>query len=162
MTRNPYADGDFTHAPGLSAITNAHDGERIVSGCTPSKGSGDYDVDVASGTVSAGYRNVASVSATTKSLTTPSNDADLDSGEARVDIVHVDSTGTVNVTEGTAASGSKKAIAPDIPSGEVLVAAVFVDADASSLSSSDIYDYRQLGEKEVTTATDEIVASLGG
>lgn len=140
MTRNPQSDGAFVHAALVNAILNGHDTEGIVSGCTPSVGSGDWDVDVASGTVVSDGE--ASVSAQTASLTAPSNDADLDSGEARADLVTLDSSGTVQVQEGTAASGNKEPVAPDIPNGQVLVAFVFVDGDATSLSSSDVFDYR--------------------
>lgn len=144
MTRNPFQDGDIVHAPGLNAAVNGLNLEGVKSGCTPSKGTGDWDVDVASGAVFVNSTDETSVGSATKTLTAPSNDADLDAGEARVDLVTVDSTGTVNVTEGTASSGDKLANAPDIPANEVLIAAVFVDGDATSLSSSDINDYRSI------------------
>jgi hypothetical protein len=142
MTRNPTSDGENLLAPFLNGGANAPNLELVKSGCTPSKGTGDWDVDIASGTIIAGQSTgEVSVSATTKTLTAPGSDADLDSGKFRVDVISVDSTGTVNVAEGTAAS---KPISPDIPSGEVLLAAVVVDGSASSLSSSDINDYRVL------------------
>lgn len=156
MTLNNFQDGEAIHAPGLNAIVNAHEREAILSGCTPSKGSGNWDVDVTSGRVIVNGTE-ASVSAGTVSLTAPGSDADLDSGEARVDLVTADNTGTLSATEGTASSGDKKPISPDIPAGEVLIAAVFVDADASSLTSSDISSYRVVRSQTIAASeTDDL------
>lgn len=85
-----------------------------------------------------------SVAAQTEQLTAPANDADLDAGETRVDLITVDSTGATNTTEGSPGAGTdaNPVIAPDIPSGQVLIAAVTVDGGATSLTSGDIHDYR--------------------
>lgn len=154
MTRNPVGDGENFSAVYWSGMTNAHDDESILSGCAPSKGTGDWDVDIASGTAIVDG-DFVDVSAQTETLTDPSSDADLDSGEARVDLITVNSSGTTNTTEGTAASGNKQPVAPDIPSSEVLIAAVFVDGDASSLSGSDIHDYRILSPAPTVSTTDD-------
>lgn len=151
MTRNPVGDGEQFSAVYWSGMVNAIGGEAVVSGCAPSKGTGSWDVDIASGEVKT-KPSVPSVSTQTVTLTTPGNDTDLDSGEFRVDLITVDSTGTVNVAEGVAGA---KPIAPDIPTDEVLVAAVLVDGSASSLSSSDIKDYRVLKDISPVRVTDE-------
>lgn len=138
MTRNVYQDNRVESAAAINAIQNGFNQEAIVSGCTPSKGSGDFDVDIASGEVIE-QAVIASVSSTTVTLSTSASDD-------RVDLIHVDSSGTVASTEGTAATDP---VAPDIPSGEVLIAAVLVEGGASSLNSagSRIADYRTIYEK---------------
>lgn len=146
MTRNPVKDGEQFTTVYWSGMVNAHAAEAVLTGCAPSKGTGSWDVDVASGTVRLGT-SPASVSAQTKTLTTPANDTDLDSGEFRVDLITIDSTGTAIVTEGTAATNP---IAPDIPSSEVLITAVLVDGSATSLSASDIKDYRILHQTGIS------------
>jgi hypothetical protein len=157
MTRNPVGDREDFSATYWSAILNAHAKEAVVSGCTPSKGSGDWDVDIASGEVVVGGTQV-SVSADTVTLS-PSDSDD------RVDLVHVDSSGTVSSTEGTAATNPT---APDIPSGEVLLATVLVEGGASDLSSagSSINDYRTIYvggraamtiSSATTTADEEVI-----
>lgn len=138
MTRNPVGDGEGFSTVFWSGMINAFDSEAILNGCQASKGANAWDVDIASGDVKIGSSE-PTVSAQTVTLTTPANDSDLDSGEFRVDLVTIDTTGTASVTEGPAAS---KPIAPDIPTDEVLVCAVLVDGDATGLTSSDIKDYR--------------------
>lgn len=144
MTRNPTDAGTAEPESTWDSIFNGLDKEVVISGCALSKGAGDFDVDVASGEVFVA-ETAASVAAVTKTLTSPSNDADLDSGEWRVDILTVNSSGTVSVQEGTAAPEFPDA--PDIPADEVCLGWVLVSGDATSLSSSDIHDRRVLSAR---------------
>lgn len=144
MTRNPVQDNEDFSATYLSGILNAHNQEAIVSGATPSKGSGDFDVDVDAGEAMV-QGSLVSIGATTVTLSTSAS-------EDRVDIITVNSAGTVSATEGTAGSDP---VAPDIPSGEVLIATVLVEGGSASLSSagSVIADYRTILEKSPTFET---------
>lgn len=142
MTRNAYDDNTTLWAPALNAQLNASNLELVKSGCDPTKGTGDWDVDVASGTIIAGQSTgEVSVSAQTVALTDPANDADMDSGESRIDLVTVNSSGTASATEGTAASNPSS---PDIPAGEVLVAFVHVENGDGTIADSDLFDPRVL------------------
>jgi hypothetical protein len=144
MTRNPVQDGDFVLAPLFGSLINAHGAEGVLNGIDPSVGTGDWDVDTSAGDVFINNSTQA-VSPTTTTLTDPASDADLDSGEFRVDLLTADSTGSINVAEGVAAT---EPITEDIPSDEAVVCAVVVSGAASSLQSADIYDYRTLIEDD--------------
>lgn len=142
MTRNPYDDNTTLWAGELNALANAPALELVKSGCTPSKGSGDWDIDIASGTIIAGQSSgEVSVSSQTVTLTNPDNDSDMDSGESRIDLVSINSSGTGNITEGSAAADPAS---PDIPGGEVLVARIQVADGDSTAADSDLFDSRVL------------------
>lgn len=164
MTRNPIEDYQEFSGVFLNGLLNAHDNEAIVSGCTPSKGTGDFEVDIASGTVLVGGKQV-DVNAQT---VTVSDASALGTGEARVDIITINSSGTAAVTEGT---GDTSPVAPDIPSTESLCSMVVVQNGDTSLSSSSIFDYRVLSSGDVTplygdesdgSITDSANATRGG
>lgn len=115
------------------------------SGWGASVGSGDWDVDIASGD---GVVEESSVStSSTATVTLSSSDSD-----PRKDVIYINSSGTVQSLEGTAASaepsGETQADtytpAPPDASGitGVVVAEVWVGGGASSLSSGDIRDRR--------------------
>lgn len=133
MTRNPVQDGEDFSATYWSSIYNAHAAEAVITGCVPSKGSGDWDVDVTAGEALV-QNSVVDVSAGTVTLSASATDD-------RVDIVTVDDSGTLAATEGTADATPE---APAIPSGEVLIATVLVEGGGGSLASagSQIDDYR--------------------
>lgn len=134
MTLNTFADNTQFSAVAWNAMTNAHNYEAVLSGLTPSDGASGLDVDYASGTALANGTFVSPTSGTvTLSAADPSN--------PRVDIITVDDTATVSDTTGTAAADP---VAPDIPSGETLIAAVEVAAGATTLATADIHDYRVL------------------
>lgn len=137
MTINPWSAGSPLPVSLLRGIANAPGGFGVVSGCGLTKGTGDWAVDVASGTALVS-NSAVTVGSTTKTLTDPASDADLDSGEFRVDLISVDSGGTVSVTEGTAAA---KPTEEDIPASETLLGYVLVSGDASALTSGDIYSF---------------------
>lgn len=144
MTLNPFTDGNALLGVGLNGMVNAHAQDGIITGVTPSKGAGSYDVDIASGTALID-NDLITVAADTVTLTSAAADADLDAGEFRVDVITVDTTGTINVAEGTAAVTP---IAPSIPTDEALIAFVIVDGSGSSISSGDIHDRRVIVEQQ--------------
>lgn len=121
------SDGDRWHGPDATAlmVDAVANGTSIVSGCTPSKGTGD-SVDVSSGTAAVNGSEV-SFAGDTASISS------RDTFE-RYDLVTIDSTGAV-----ASVTGSSELTAPDIPADEVLVAIVFVpaDSDGSSISVLD-------------------------
>jgi len=125
------------------------EGYGILNGCTPTPGSGDWEVDVASGDALVGGASV-SVSATTKTLTAPSSNP-------RWDVLYVDSNGAINVVEGTEQppdtdSNDNRLTrlqtrfpVPDDLSGSAcaVIAIVWVDPQLGpSLSSDDVIDRR--------------------
>lgn len=130
-TQNPLSDPDNVSAAFFNAQNSALDGTAIESGCAPSVGAGNWDVDVAGGTVIHDETESSFNSDTTTLNSSDTSD--------RVDLVTIDNNGNLGNTTGTAASEPN---APDIPSNHVLVAAVYVRGGSSNLVSSDIFDYR--------------------
>jgi len=153
MTRNPVGDSEQFSATYWSSIYNAHNQEGVLNGLVPSKGSGDFDIDTTSGEAIVQSTKTGSVNAQSPAVTLNTSDSD-----DRVDLVHINSAGTISKTTGTAATDPN---APDIPSGEVLLAAVLVEGGASSLSSagSKIADYRTIYDNN--PALDSIVDGSG-
>lgn len=141
MTRNFPNDNTTYWAGTPRALLNAHNLEVVVSGCDPSKGTGDWDVDITSGSIIAGSSNgEVTVSSATQDLSDPTSD--MSSGQERIVIVTVNSSGNTNSVEGTAVASNPTT--PDIPSGEVLIASVHVENGDSTLADSDIFDQRVL------------------
>lgn len=133
---NPLDDNTTLWAAFVNALANAHGAGGIINGCSISKGSGDWDIDMTAGDITEGDV-MASVTSGTVTLTQPSNDADMDAGESRIDLVHVDTSDTLSTTEGTAATDPAS---PDIPSSTVLVGFVHVANSDSTVADSDIID----------------------
>lgn len=92
----------------------------------------NMSVDVEAGQVFFGNSPV-NISAVTKTVNS------ADSTNPREDIISVNSSGTVNYTAGTAASNPAP---PNVPSGEILLAIIRVDANSSSVQNSNISDCR--------------------
>jgi hypothetical protein len=157
MTRNPVQDGDFVLAPLFGSLMNAHQQDAVLNGVAPSVGTGDFDVDTTAGNVVV-ESDPVTVSSNTATLTAPSNDADLDSGEFRVDLLTVNNAGTVNVSEGNAAN---EPISPPIPTDEVVICAVVVAGDATGLQSADVRDYRSLIDQDARTYKDNDIDTDG-
>lgn len=135
-TLNQFDDNEFLWAADLNAVVNAASSSGINSGCSISKGTGDWDIDVTSGEIVEDGA-LASISSGTVTLTQPSNDADMGSGESRIDLVHVNTSDTLATTEGTAASDP---VSPDIPADEVLLGFVVVSNADGTVADSDIFD----------------------
>jgi hypothetical protein len=151
MTRNVWTDYEAESGAALNGLLNAIGWESVVSGCTPTLGAGSWDVDIATGTVSSGpgVSETTDVPADTVTLAT------ADPTDDRVSLITADtSTGAVSETAG--ATVASNPVAPDIPDGEVLICAVEVRGGTSSLSSTDLHDYRAVQAKppETTGITD--------
>jgi len=141
MSENPFTDGQQFSAARLNSMYNAHQNEGVLSGLGASTSTNAFDVDVASGNVFLNGTNV-SVGATTVSHSTPDP-------EDRIDLLSVDSTGTVNITQGSPAATSGQPVAPDIPTDEILISLVYVRAGSSEILTGDIFN-----DYQVTLATD--------
>jgi len=113
---------------------NAHQNEGVLNGLDVSTSTNAFDVDVASGEL---FLNddVVSVGSATLSLSTSDP-------EDRIDLISADSTG-LTVTQGNPAATSGQPIAPDIPSGDVLVSLIYVRGGSTEILTGDIFnDYR--------------------
>jgi len=140
MTLDNFQDGSPLSAEGLDAMVNAFDHEAVLSGGVPSVGTGNFDVDLtAADYVIEGTDYTAT--ADTVTLSNPS-------GSDRVDIITATTGSAFSVSEGTPGTNPN---ADDIPDDEVLIAAVFVDSGAASLSSGDINDYRVILRRDAVT-----------
>jgi hypothetical protein len=134
MSENPFTDGQQFSAARLNSMYNAHQNEGVLNGLDASTSVNAFDVDVASGEL---FLNdtVVSVAGATLSLSTSDP-------EDRIDLISADSTG-LTVTQGNPAATSGQPIAPDIPSGDVLVSLIYVRGGSSEILTGDIFnDYR--------------------
>jgi hypothetical protein len=106
----------------------------VISGCAVAQraAGANMSVDVAAGSVIVGATGAA-VTAVNKTIGT------ADATNPRFDLITVNSSGTVSVTAGTAASN---AVFPAIPASSVLLAAVYVPASATSVVTAQIVDKR--------------------
>jgi len=141
MSENPFTDGQQFSAARLNSMYNAHQNEGVLNGLDVSTSTNAFDVDVASGNVFLNGTNV-SVGATTVSHSTSDP-------EDRIDLLSVDSTGTVNITQGSPAATGGQPVAPDIPTDEILISLVYVRGGSSEILTGDIFN-----DYQVTLATD--------
>ena len=121
----------------LDSIQQAHASRAVVDGVDPTEGAGDWDVDIAAGTVRIDGSGDVSVSAQTVDLADPTSD--LAAGEGRIVLVSVDDTGTASATEG---AGATDPASPDVPADEVVVWVGFVTEADTSLSTAETWDAR--------------------
>lgn len=135
-----FADGSPFSAEGLDSIVDAVDHNAILSGGVPSVGTGNYDIDL----TACDYV----ISGTDYSIAGDTVTLSSASASDRVDLVTADTTPGFNVVEGNPATNPN---APDIPTNEVLIAAVFVDSGGTSLATSDINEYRVVLTRNATT-----------
>jgi len=134
MSENPFTDGQQFSAARLNSMYNAHQNEGVLNGLDVSTSVNAFDVDVASGELFLN-NDVVSVGSATLSLSTSDP-------EDRIDLISADSTG-LTVTQGNPAATSGQPIAPDIPSGDVLVSLIYVRGGSSEILTGDIFnDYR--------------------
>lgn len=119
--------GDLEHilAPGVS-LTGVQDGCAVTAQGTP-----DMTVAVAAGTVRRGGRKVT-VAGGNVTITA------ADGGDPRFDLITVDVSGTLAAVAGTPAGNPEL---PD-PSGDVVLAAVYVPAADTAIESNQINDRR--------------------
>lgn len=130
---NQFDDNETLWALDLNALTNALGPGGIISGCSISKGTGDWDIDVTSGSIIEANTE-ASISSGTVTITDSSA---LTSGQSRVTAIHADTGDALASTDGSAASNPAS---PDIPASEVLLGFVIVADTDSTVADSDIFD----------------------
>lgn len=141
MTVNPIDDNTAAWAAWFNGMMNAHAGEGIVSGCSISKGTGDWDIDVTSGSIFESSTE-SSISSGTVTITDSSG---LTSGQSRVTIITADTGDALASTDGSAAADPAT---PDIPAGEVLLGFVVVSEGDSTAADSDIFDIPALSHAQ--------------
>jgi hypothetical protein len=122
-------------------------GTGVLTGCTvTAQGSPNMTVAVASGTIqpSAG---AASVAVTSGNVTIGT----ADGTNPRIDLITASAVGVKTVTAGTAASTPK---APDLPSGHVGLAYVYVPSSDTTMATNQITDKRVIVVASVPTYQD--------
>jgi len=139
-----YDIGDGADALATNQLTDALEGTYWVSGWSATAGSGDYEVDIASGE---GVLDGASIS--TGATQTVDFSADVDSSEPRKAVVYVDGNGVQKAVGNTAPAAPSdetrfRTYQPSPPAAVagVVVAEVWLGAGASSVGSDDIRDRR--------------------
>lgn len=128
----------------VSILVAGLNAEGVASGCAVSpQGSPNMTVAVASGSVRIGG---ATVAVTSGNVTITSNS----SGNPRLDLICVNSSGTKSAQAGTAAAVPKY---PSIPASSVVLAAVLVPTGASSITANNITDKRVQVETMLAVGT---------
>lgn len=140
---SPTFDGQSApDATDFAALQGTDDGNGVITGCQVSaQSSPNMTVQVAAGTVLVNGQSVA-VSAVSSLTISAASTYD------RKDIVVVNSSGTVSVTEGTPCttagwtrnSGTLPPVKPAIPSNSVLLGEVYVASTTTSIASGNIID----------------------
>lgn len=134
MSENPFTDGQQFSAARLNSMYNAHQNEGVLNGLDASTSVNAFDVDVASGEL---FLNNTAVSVGSATVSLSTSDP-----EDRIDLISADSTG-LTVTQGNPAATSGQPIAPDIPSGDVLVSLIYVRGGSTEILTGDIFnDYK--------------------
>lgn len=118
----------------LNIVAAASGGTGVLTGCAvTAQGSPDMTVAVASGTVLVAGTGVVSVSSGNVTITA------ADATNPRFDLITVGNTGTKAATAGTAAANP---VFPAIPSNSVVLAAVYVPANDTTVAANQIVDKR--------------------
>lgn len=130
-----HKDGDFGHGAEFTAIARDLMGfdTFVADGLEASKSATAFEIQITAGTV---FVNGVELNINTSQTVTLSSESTL---TRRYDLLTVDETGAVNVTEGV-----DESTAPDIPADECVLAVVKVDKDAVDVASEDIKDARIL------------------
>jgi microcystin-dependent protein len=135
MSENPFTDGQQFSAARLNSMYNAHQQNGVLNGLDASTSTNNFDVDVASGDI---ILNGSVVSASSTTVSHASSDP-----EDRIDLITVNSNGTISITQGSPAATSGEPVAPDIPTDEVLASLIYVRGGSSEILSGDIFnDYK--------------------
>jgi len=135
MSENPFTDGQQFSAARLNSMYNAHQQNGVLTGLDASTSTNNFDVDVSSGDI---LLNQSVVSASSSTVTHSSSDP-----EDRIDLITVDSNGTISITEGSPAATSGEPVSPDIPTDEILASLIYVRGGSSEILSGDIFnDYK--------------------
>ncbi|PSG97506.1 hypothetical protein BRD56_05475 [Thermoplasmatales archaeon SW_10_69_26] len=128
-------DHDFSWANEMNAVADAGKQRFVIEGCQASKGTGDLEVDIASGQI---HIDGSTIDVDAQTVTVSGN-PDI----KRYDTITINADGTANVIEGT-----EEATAPARPEGEVFVAIVEVRQGATQVEA--VYDGRAFLEVYVT------------
>ena len=120
-------------------------GNQVIDGVgVTAQGTPDLTVAVASGNVLAGGVVVA-VSADATFAGTPNTfsttHGNLTSGQAQFVFIHVDSSGVITNTEGTAAAAGQQ-LPPDVPEDEVVLAQITLTEGDPTIDTVDIEDWK--------------------
>jgi len=135
MSENPFTDGQQFSAARLNSMYNAHQNNGVLSGLSASTSVNAFDVDISSGEAVLNGGVLTPASATVSHATSDPED--------RIDLITVDATETISVTQGNPAATSGQPIAPDIPTDELLLALVYVRGGSSEILTGDIFnDYK--------------------
>lgn len=139
--------GNLVFASHLNTKAMQERGNKIINGCivTEQSPTPDLTVEVASGNVIANGIVVA-VSASDPFAGTPvtfaTTQGALATDKSIFVMVHVDSSGVITNTEGTAADSGQQ-LPPEIPEDECLLAMIVLTFGDSTISTVDIEDWRQ-------------------
>jgi hypothetical protein len=119
----------------LDIMLGPNSGNGVISGCAvTAQGSPTMNLDVASGIICVNGDNIVVSSGT---VTIGTAHATL----PRFDLVVVNNSGVKSVTAGTAAADP---VFPAIPSNSIVLAAVFVPATVTTITSNKIVDKRNI------------------
>ncbi len=118
----------------LSILTAGLNGVGVVSGCgVTAQGSPDMTVAIAAGSIRVASGTQVAVASGNGTITT------ADATNPRIDLVSSSDAGTKTVTAGTAAAAPKP---PDLPSGHIALAMVYVPANDTTIATNQITDKR--------------------
>jgi hypothetical protein len=118
----------------IDILTAGLAGVGVVSGCAvTAQGSPDMTVAIATGVIRIASGAQVAVTSGNGTITT------ANATNPRIDLVSVSEAGTKTVTAGTAAASPKP---PDLPSGNVALAMVYVPANDTTISTGQITDKR--------------------
>ena len=106
----------------------------VVSGCAADANGTGLGVDVTAGTVVVNG-NIVAVSAGTPAVTLTA----ADGSNPRIDLIHVNGSGTIAKTDGTAAAAP---VAPALPADVVLLAQIHLPASTTTLTDAMVTDKR--------------------
>lgn len=128
----------------IDALVQGLNGEGVLSGCeVTAQGSPDMTVAVAAGTVVIGDATVTVASGNV-------NISAADGTHPRYDLISVNNSGTKTHTAGTASATPK---APALPANSVLLAAIYVPANDTTIASNQIVDKRVVVRRPVDIQT---------
>lgn len=166
MPYDPIQNGYGASALDQNIMRLFLEGYGIQTGCQATYAGSGTDIDIASGTA---WYNGGRVSVSSQTVT-------LTQGQQnpRFDVIYLDGSGTAQVLEGTAESRDSEQSGqsgfdlyqpapPDLASTDgVIIAQVFIPADVTAISSSDIRDRRITSDVAFETFTAYTAQVLGG
>lgn len=146
MTKDEIPNGYGATALDQNIVRQFFTGYGVVTGCAPSYSGTGMNIDIATGTA---WHNGSQVSISAQTVTISDGGSD-----PRKDLIYLDGTGSTQVIEGSPAAKAEsqdvstafelfQPAPPDMTSTDgVLVAEIFIPANATSLDSSKVRDRR--------------------